>query len=313
MARWSAELARLLSTHAGVVTSAELFASGLTPSQVRRLVTDRLLVRIHDGVYRCATHPDTLEARCIAACRADAELVLTGPTGGKLWGLRRVRAHPLVTAMRPVGRASTLGGVLVKRTSVLTAEDIVHRPNGIRLASPPRTWFDLADWVDDGSFVSITEQVLERHCELATLWRTRRRLAARGRNGLARVNRVLSTRAAWQRPAQSDLELQVLLALQRRGIELVRQQSLLLRNGIRIHFDGADPAIRWALEVDHVTWHGGRFEDARDTGRDRQARLCGWQVERVTDAALALDFDGEIDILAELHRHRRETLARRLA
>ena len=83
---------------------------------------------------------------------------------------------------------------------------------------------------------------------------------------------------------------------------LVRQHPLLLANGSTIHVDRADPSIRWALEIDHVTWHGGRFDAQRDKGRDRGARRLGWQVDRVTDLELADDFDAVIDELVGLYR-----------
>jgi very-short-patch-repair endonuclease len=84
----------------------------------------------------------------------------------------------------------------------------------------------------------------------------------------------------------------------------VRQHPLRLPNGVTIHVDGADPAVRWAVEIDHVTWHGGRFDAQRDKSRDRGARRIRWQVDRVTDLELAEDFDRAIDELVDLYRLR---------
>ena len=38
-----------------------------------------------------------------------------------------------------------------------------------------------------------------------------------------------------------------------------------------------------ALEVDHVTFHGGKLDQYYDKWRDRQLRLVGIHVTRVTD------------------------------
>jgi very-short-patch-repair endonuclease len=114
----------------------------------------------------------------------------------------------------------------------------------------------------------------------------------------------MSKRADWQKPAGSGLELRVLRALEQRGVVLVRQYALELADGSTIHPDGADPSIKWALEIDHVTWHGGRLDAQYDKTRDRAARLVGWQVERVTDQELAENFDAVIDQLVALHRQR---------
>ena len=75
-----------------------------------------------------------------------------------------------------------------------------------------------------------------------------------------------------------------------------------------IHPDVAVVPLRWAVEVDHVTWHGGRFEAQRDKIRDRQARRLGWQVERVTDQELRDSFRRAVDDLEELFRLRHDQL-----
>jgi hypothetical protein len=115
----------------------------------------------------------------------------------------------------------------------------------------------------------------------------------------------MSKRADWQKPAGSGLEVRVLNALEERGVgPLLRQYPLELPNGMTIHLDAADPSIRWAVEIDHVTWHGGRFDAQRDKGRDRNARRVCWQVDRVTDQELSDSFDKSINELVELHHLR---------
>ncbi len=294
----------------GIVTRSDLTSDGATADQIRVLVTKRVITRCHDGVYRVATSPDTFESRCAAACLADRSLVVTGLSAARIWAFRHVgpQTTPIVLAEHDRHPVST--AAVVRRTNVLTAEDRVRRSDGIVVASPPRTWFDCARDVDDTTFEAITEWVLDHHSTLPTLWRTLRRLDARGRPGLARVRRVLSQRASWQKPAGSKLELRVLRALERAGVpELTRQHRLVLPSGIVIHADGADPRVRWAIEIDHVTWHGGRADSQRDKGRDRGLRLIGWQAERVTDQELRDDFRGTIEQLCTLYWMRVQQLA----
>jgi very-short-patch-repair endonuclease len=76
-----------------------------------------------------------------------------------------------------------------------------------------------------------------------------------------------------------------------------------------IHCDGAIPAARWAVEVDHVTWHGGRSNAQRDKSRDRQLRKIRWHVDRVTDIELHDDFAGTIREVVDLYHDRRRALA----
>lgn len=141
----------------------------------------------------------------------------------------------------------TSGGALLRRSNEIDPTDRVRRSDGIDgivIASPPRAWFDCARDLDDARFERLTEWVLDNHSLLTILWQTTRRLQAKGRPGLARVNRVMSRRADWQKPAGSGLELRVLQALERRGIELIRQYALTLPGGQIIHPDGADPSIK---------------------------------------------------------------------
>ncbi len=211
----------------------------------------------------------------LAACAADPEVIITGTAAGRLWGFHHIGRPDVPMALVAHARSPITRGVLLRRTNLLDDTDRVERDDGIRIASPPRAWFDCARDLGDEHFERLTEWVLDHHTTMPTLWRMASRMSARGRTGAARVNRVLSLRSDWQRPADSGLELRVLKALERRGVNpLVRQYPLRLIDGTVIHLDGAVPELRWAVEIDHVTWHGGRFDTQRghDEERARQQR-----------------------------------------
>lgn len=310
MASITPKLADLISRRHGIVTRSDLVGDGLSNGQIRHLVESKTIVGCHSGVYRMATSPSTLESQCAAACLADASAVVTGLAAAALWEFRAVREPASPIVMFDHDRNPLANGVLRRRTNVLADEDRVERADGIIVASPPRTWFDCGRDLDDETFEAITEWVLDKHTSMPTLWRTVRRLEGRGRPGLARVRRVISQRAAWQKPAGSKLELRVLKALERAGVAtLARQHPIRLPNGVVVHPDGADVELRWAVEVDHVTWHGGRADAQRDKGRDRGLRRAGWQVDRVTDLELRHDFAGSISELVELRGLRARDLA----
>lgn len=304
MATMSPPLAARVALRHGIIARQELVLDGFSHDTLRYQLEHGVLVRVHQGVYRVATSPDTFESRCAAACLADPSAIVTGVAAARLWEFRHVYRTEMPQVMVPHGRTPITRGVALRRSNVIDATDAVRRDDGIIVASPPRAWFDCARDVDDERFERLTEWVLDKHSTLPTLWRTARRLQARGRPGMARVKRVMEARADWQKPAGSGLELRVLKALEAHCIVLVRQHPLRLADGAVVHPDGADPRIRWALEVDHVTWHAGRLDAQYDKTRDRHARLVGWQVERVTDQELAENFDGVIEQLVALHRTR---------
>ena len=282
----SAALTQQVVVRHGIVSKDELIADGFTQHSIRRLVDHRTIEAIHQGVYRMTTSPDTFEQRCAAACLADQSVVITGRAAGQLWDFRHVGSSTVPIAL-------------------VEDEDIVERSDGIRIASPPRTWFDCARDLTDERFEMLTEWVLDHHAQVPTLWRTVQRLNQQGRPGLARVRLVFSARSVWQKPAGSGLELKVLRALELAGVpELVRQHPIKLPDGSVVHPDGALPDLRWAVEIDHVTWHGGRVDAQYDKGRDRKLRKVRWQVERITDAELRDDFTGTIAEVAEMYQLR---------
>lgn len=310
MLQLNGELTAIVARRHGVVTLDELIAGGVRRDAVRRAVTAGGLVRCHSGTYRLTTAPDTFEARCAAASLADGQAVITGPAAAQLWEFRHVFRPELPIVMVSHDRTPLRKGVVLRRTNVLERSDWEQRNDGIRVASPVRCWFDCARDLDDVRFEKLTEWVIDQHASAPALWAMWRRLDSGGRPGLQRVNKVLSQRAIWQKPAGSGLEVDVLTALERRGVVgLVRQHPIRLANGVVVHPDGALPDIRWAVEVDHVTWHGGRLDAQRDKGRDRQLRRVGWQVDRVTDVELAERFSATIDELVDLVSLRRRDRA----
>jgi very-short-patch-repair endonuclease len=304
------DLADLIARRHGIVTRDELVNNGWSRHRIQAAVSNGELVTCHPGVYRLRTSPRSFEARCSAACAGEPSLVITGRAAARLWRFRQIRydGPPIVLAEHD--RNPISGEIILRRTNELTEADRLTRPDGIVLATPVRTWFDCGRDVSDLTFEAVTEWVLDHHASVPALWEMVRRMTARGRPGLARVRRVMSQRSDWQRPTGSLLELRVLRALRAAGMpELVRQHAIRLPNGIVIHPDAADPRIRWALEVDHVTWHGGRADAQRDKGRDRGLRRLGWQVDRVTDRELAEHFDSTVREIAELYWLRNQDIA----
>jgi len=129
-------LAERAALHHGVVTREELIHDGATANVVRRHVADGLIVRVHDGVYRLASAPDTFEARCVAACSADPQVVVTGAAAARLWDFRHVFRPEEPIVLVGHDRSPITSGVLLRRTNRLDETDAVRRDDGIRVASP---------------------------------------------------------------------------------------------------------------------------------------------------------------------------------
>jgi very-short-patch-repair endonuclease len=170
------------------------------------------------------------------------------------------------------------------------------------VTSPPRTAFDAAAFLADDDLESLVEQCLERRYFLiTTLWSLTRRVAKRGRPGSGRIAKMIARRPPWRRPVESDYELRLERALRRRGFpSFQRQCRLELARGEVIHPDFGLPEVGFHIEVDHLSWHGGRREGAYDRGRDLRVRASGYDVERVSDVAIDDDLEATVERLWEV-------------
>lgn len=304
-------LTRDIRRRHGVVTRPELIAGGVSPAKIRRHLENGALVSLHRGMYRLGFTPDTLESRALAACLANERVVVSHLTAGRLHHLRRVGDDDIVHVMVQADRIPLTSAVVVHRTRSLLPIDVMKRADGIRLTTPLRTAFDLASMLGDLDVESIVEQLLDRRIVTPPdLHAIGRRLARSGRNGSARFARVVGGRPSWSKPADSHLEVRVWRALNRTGVTgLVRQHRVELENGSVVFIDVAQPDCRWGLEIDHVTWHGGRIDAGRDKARDRALRRLGWTIERVTDTEVERSLQVLIVELLESLRVRQSVLA----
>ena len=95
---------------------------------------------------------------------------VTGATGGKLRGLRRLpRVAPItISSLHPLH--VTHQGVLHRRTTELIHDDVEVRPDGIRIASPHRLAFDLAADKQVCALTVHDSRVLARRTVKAKAW-----------------------------------------------------------------------------------------------------------------------------------------------
>jgi very-short-patch-repair endonuclease len=294
-----------LASHHGVITLADLERLGVSAKQIRRLLRTEVLITYIRGVYRLAGAPQTAEQAMALACAVGPDVVVSHVSAGRLWGLRRLgsdqRLHVLIH-----GRAHrTIPGAVIHRCHRIGPVDVVEHSDGIRVTSPPRTCFDLASNLSDDRLESVIEQIVhDGKATLPTLFSTGHRLCERGRTGSARYRRVLESRPTWLKPVDSDLELQLERALLAAGIPRpLRQHALTLPTGEVIHPDFYWPDEREIVEVDHVTWHGGREASAYDKRRDRRVRRLGIGTTRITDIDIRDDLPSVVaDIAALLQR-----------
>lgn len=288
-ASWRRSMDAWFSTHLGIISAAKLVEFGCGERNVGQMVDRCELITMMPGVFRSAQWPCNREQIMAAACARNPGALIGFTTAGQVWGLRRMtdpNIHTLITH----GRSPEMRGIIVHRCRRIDPVDIVQRPDGIRLTSPPRTLFDSADMIGREATASALEQLLnEQRVTFGTVADTLQRLYHPRRPGSSTMLAVIRSRPAWRAALQSDLEVKVLEEISKQGLPVpVTQFPMCLPSGRDIVIDFAWPEARLAVEVDHPAWHDGVVDSHADKGRDRKLGTIGWSSARITD----LDVNG---------------------
>jgi hypothetical protein len=289
MPAWQGAVDDWFSTHHGVIGARQLELLGVSARTVSRMVSRQQLIPVLPGVFRSRQWPPSDTQLMVAVCARNPLAAIGLTTACRLWSFRRVPADGLHVLV-PHGSSPVLSGFEVHRCRRIDPVDVVERPDGIRLTSPPRSIFDASELLGYSATRSIVEQIVnENICTIGTIADTVARLAHANRPGTRTMLRVLASRPMWAAALQSDLELRILEEIERQGLPRpTRQCPLILADRSTIHFDFGWPEHRVGLEVDHPAWHDGQLDRQRDGRRDRAAAMQGWVVPRV--AKLEVDW-----------------------
>jgi hypothetical protein len=305
--RTKAEKLRVwLADHNGVVAMSKLVEIGYSEHAVYRMVRRGELVRMQPGVYLSAHYPRGALQEMTAVSMRNEEFAIGYLTAAREWGFRSLPKDLLIYVLVPNECNAKLNGVVVRRCNQIDAVDHVLRADGVRLTSPPRTLFDIADAVGDWVTTSIMEQLLsERKVTFVTHAATFARLAHPQRPGTATMARVISARPKWSKAVQSELELIVLKEIRRQRLpEPVVQHVVTLTNGRTVRFDFAWPAQLASLEVDHPFWHDGEGPSNADAERDRHAAVDGWLTVRLKRLSVERGLSAAISEFGDILRTR---------
>lgn len=298
--------------HEGVITLAALDSTGVNRFQCRRLVDADVLERVLNGVYALGGAPISELSRCVAVCLARPNLVISGPSAGRIHGLRKSPRDGLIHATAPpFAQPLSAAWAKIFRTSTLHKHEVMRLSSGLRVTDPSRTAVDHARVLTAVDQLSMIESVLSNRLgTVATMTESAQALVAAGVRWAERFLRVIERRG--DGPAkESDWELKVFEALRDRGVvQLVCQHRESLTGRGPVRFDLCSVDVRWVLEVDVHPQHRTLEGQGGDHRRDRASRREGWVVERVGEYELLTRFDAAMDEIAASFRARVDHVTR---
>ena len=282
-----AQFLTAFTTQMGVATTAELLGAGMSARSIARARQRGAIVPLLPGVFVLAGAEPTFETKAMAApLHCGPRSFLTGTTAAALYGFRSMPRQRIEVTVPANSWVNVPQWIRVRRAAWIDPDDVMMWSNGLRVASPLLTLFDLASDFNDFRFARAAEDAW--HLKLVDPGAASDYLAKvrrSGRGGVARFQSWLKTASQRPRPAASGLELDVIDAIGAAGLpDPERQHRLRLLSGDYIHIDVAWPAIRLGVEPGHSWWHGGDLQARRDAARDRACGELGWLIVRLDES-----------------------------
>jgi very-short-patch-repair endonuclease len=260
----------LLRRHDGVITIAQARLAGFSEYAVRRRAQSGQWRRCGPGVYFVDDRPFTHSARVRAAVWSYGVRSCASGLAAAWWhGLTRY-APDLVEVTVPKGSNGRQRPATKLRRRDLDPHDVVER-GGLRVTAAPLTVVEAA--VRRGGGARLMDSALQRHVELAQLWRAH--LRNKGRHGSPAARRLLH---AAENGARSEAERLLVKLLNDAGFTGWKTNHPV--GGYKL--DVGFVVEKVAIEADGWAFHSDSDAFQIDRKRQNAISLNGWQVLRFT-------------------------------
>jgi hypothetical protein len=272
------ELYELAAKRDGVFTTADALDAKLTKHEIREAASE-LWRRLHHGVFLAPGASLTVRATIRAACTAGApNAAASHRTGAWMYEVPGGR-DDLAEVTCPRWLRTTTSGLIVHETKLIDPVDITEI-DGIPVMRPERVLIELASIYKSSNFIETVLHAMLRKklVTVASCVDTFRRLARRGRPGIAIVRVVLSEWDGSLETPESPPETRLVQILQGAGLGRVLPQMVVrdkLGNFVaRVDVGLPDRGV--TVEYDSDQEHGDVISNARDNARRIRIARAGW-------------------------------------
>ena len=294
---------QLAETQHGIVSRHQLRDRGVGGDGLYDLIEAGLLIRVTPQVMRIAGAPISEASRVMAS-------VLDSPGMGHLshqsaaawWGIPGYTLRHPVHTIIPWQGATRRRRLAVVHYHCDLPQDQLRILNGVRVVSPALMIFLLAG----SQHPRRTERALDNAWSMNLLTYRNlhdllNRLAARGRNGIRVIRKLLAERPADYVAPQTGLEARAQRLAGDVGVALRRQVNSGGNDWIgRVDFRIEDSAK--IIEVLSQRYHGALLDRLADEARFARLRDAGFQVLTLWDSDVWENPDKVRDMIAEFSR-----------
>lgn len=259
----------------GIVSRADLLATGLSSRSIDRRVTKGVLIPVLPGVYRHAGHPNTWRSRVRAAFLWAGEGgLLSGATVLALRGLEGFTESRVEVSLRTSKKHPD---VLCRRLA--PDEQLPRRPiDGMWATTIERALLDASASYSPIAVGRAMDDALRRRLtSVAKLRAEAEAFRGRGKRGLAAFRRLVQTRDPDDAKVRSEMETRMLRILRRIPSHRFIPDHAVEVDHKRFKFDFAVPEVRLAVECHSQRWHGPSRLNS-DMARHRKLTLNGWTI-----------------------------------
>jgi very-short-patch-repair endonuclease len=281
---------QIAARQAGVVHRRQL-DERLSPSQVKRLIAEGAIRRLHPQVFVLVGVPSSFRRSAWAAQLWSGDGVLSGLTAARLLDLDAPRSPVIETALPR--RARPPSGVIVRRQAV--GQRDVTRVLGLRVTTMPRTIIDCARSLPEQELDVLLDSAIRSGMAKQLFLDRMDALCVPGRRGSGAIRRLIAEREAEQGLTGSAFERVLLHSLKQARLSMPACQWPCLDEGFTAYIDFAYPEHGVAIEADGYRWHSGRHAWEADRKRTGELASRGWRVIQVTWIQLKYEREAVID------------------
>ncbi len=296
---------RLAEFQHGVLSRNQLWERGIGGDELYDLIEDGLLIRISPKVMRIAGAPTTEESRVMASVLDAPGLgYLSHQSAAAWWRIPGYTLrHPIHTVIPRQGARKRRRLSVIHYHCDLPADQL-RTLNGVRVVAPALTIFLLAG----SQHPARTERALDNAWSMnlvtyRSLHDLLIRLAARGRNGIRVMRRLLAERPPDYVAPQTGLEARVQRLAGDVGVAVRRQVDAGGDDWIgRVDFMIED--TNKIIEVLSQRYHGSLLDRRSDEARFDRLREAGFRVLTLWDSDVWENPTKVMDIIDQFSRAR---------